>query len=758
MKNYLMLCLVLLLLYLCLDALEPDEDPYKILGVTRSASQADIKRAYKKMARNWHPDKNNDPTAQEMFIKINEANEILSDEEKKRNFDMLGTTSQPGNGRPQGKPFYDPHSGFSFFFNGMPFQNSWSKPGQINYRSYYKAILPASHERPYLIEIISDWCFACAQIEEIWEEASNSVKKVGVGIGIININRSPRLADALGVGRVPSIIGVINGRVMFYTEMVTVQGLKDFVLGLFPHGLIEKVTARNLDFFLTTSISNKPSVVLFSPKPRPSLLYHLVAFGNHKRQSFGFVSLTDSSSEPLRKRFRVNLKEPTVLIFKEEVAVPDVVVKASELKHGKLREVVESHKYLHLPRLFSRSVFDELCPEERFRSHRRLCVVLFTKQGQHKKEKLALRLLATDNKFLSERRVKFLYIYEGVQRDFVEEFKDGVKEDSCAENKTASKVLVLWNKGQRKVRYDWLPGGWCVNESEGPLTKTRLSVMLEDLLSGEGKLRYTSSIPRIYNEHAPGLLSMLFSWCSDAYYYVKSSLYRRETISLFSLLCGVGVILVFSVLLPSANEPIDRVYKASSKKNQRPLESESVLGLLRLDHSTEKTLIRDAPRGQITFTLLVDATTTQEVVKLPLIQAYADLVYPYSRNPNFKFTWLSIPDNLAWCAEILDVDKFGEVTPGIVLALNGYKKYLSVFKPSDLSEGAFFKRQGGNLMGFDDTDSDTDPNEDGMTEYERKRQKVLSLSIRTQLVHWLERFCDGMTDRKRIVEWPKFTN
>lgn len=758
MKNYLMLCLVLLLLYLCLDALEPDEDPYKILGVTRSASQADIKRAYKKMARNWHPDKNNDPTAQEMFIKINEANEILSDEEKKRNFDMLGTTSQPGNGRPQGKPFYDPHSGFSFFFNGMPFQNSWSKPGQINYRSYYKAILPASHERPYLIEIISDWCFACAQIEEMWEEASNSVKKVGVGIGIININRSPRLADALGVGRVPSIIGVINGRVMFFSEMVTVQGLKDFVLGLFPHGLIEKVTARNLDFFLTTSISNKPSVVLFSPKPRPSLLYHLVAFGNHKRQSFGFVSLTDSSSEPLRKRLRVNLKEPTVLIFKEEVAVPDVVVKASELKHGKLREVVESHKYLHLPRLSSRSLFDELCPEERFRSHRRLCVVLFTKQGQHKKEKLALRLLATDNKFLSERRVKFLYIYEGVQRDFVEEFKDGVKEDSCAENKTASKVLVLWNKGQRKVRYDWLPGGWCVNESEGPLTKTRLSVMLEDLLSGEGKLRYTSSIPRIYNEHAPGLLSMLFSWCSDAYYYVKSSLYRRETISLFSLLCGVGVILVFSVLLPSANEPIDRVYKASSKKNQRPLESESVLGLLRLDHSTEKTLIRDAPRGQITFTLLVDATTTQEVVKLPLIQAYADLVYPYSRNPNFKFTWLSIPDNLAWCAEILDVDKFGEVTPGIVLALNGYKKYLSVFKPSDLSERAFFKRQGGNLMGFDDTDSDTDPNEDGMTEYERKRQKVLSLSIRTRLVHWLERFCDGMTDRKRIVEWPKFTN
>ena len=62
-----------------------------------------------------------------------------------------------------------------------------------------------------------------------------------MGIGIINVNRSPRLADALGVGRVPSIIGVINGRVAFYNEIVTVQGLKDFVLELFPRGLIEKV-------------------------------------------------------------------------------------------------------------------------------------------------------------------------------------------------------------------------------------------------------------------------------------------------------------------------------------------------------------------------------------------------------------------------------------------------------------------------------------------------------------------------------------
>ena len=53
MRNLVTFALVLLHFPLCLDCLGADEDPYKILGVSRSASHADIKRAYKKMARNW---------------------------------------------------------------------------------------------------------------------------------------------------------------------------------------------------------------------------------------------------------------------------------------------------------------------------------------------------------------------------------------------------------------------------------------------------------------------------------------------------------------------------------------------------------------------------------------------------------------------------------------------------------------------------------------------------------------------------------
>jgi curved DNA-binding protein len=66
-------------------------DYYKILGVDKKASEADIKKAYRKLARKYHPDINpNDKEANTKFQQVNEANEVLSDPEKRKKYDEYG--------------------------------------------------------------------------------------------------------------------------------------------------------------------------------------------------------------------------------------------------------------------------------------------------------------------------------------------------------------------------------------------------------------------------------------------------------------------------------------------------------------------------------------------------------------------------------------------------------------------------------------------------------------------------------------------
>lgn len=72
-------------------------DYYKILGIDKSASQDDIKKAYRKLARKLHPDLNpNDKDAKNKFQQINEANEVLSDPEKRKKYDQYGENWQHG--------------------------------------------------------------------------------------------------------------------------------------------------------------------------------------------------------------------------------------------------------------------------------------------------------------------------------------------------------------------------------------------------------------------------------------------------------------------------------------------------------------------------------------------------------------------------------------------------------------------------------------------------------------------------------------
>ena len=72
------------------------KDYYEIIGVTKDASQTDIKRAYKKLARKYHPDVSKETNAEDRFKELGEAYEVLKDPEKRTAYDQLGENWKAG--------------------------------------------------------------------------------------------------------------------------------------------------------------------------------------------------------------------------------------------------------------------------------------------------------------------------------------------------------------------------------------------------------------------------------------------------------------------------------------------------------------------------------------------------------------------------------------------------------------------------------------------------------------------------------------
>lgn len=113
----------LLLLLAAAGSAEAGKDLYRTLGVPRSASQQQIKKAYRKLSMRWHPDKNQDDKekAQKKFIEISHAYEVLSDSEKKAKYDKYGEAGlNEGQGGHGGGGFQgqDPFEMFRAFFGG----------------------------------------------------------------------------------------------------------------------------------------------------------------------------------------------------------------------------------------------------------------------------------------------------------------------------------------------------------------------------------------------------------------------------------------------------------------------------------------------------------------------------------------------------------------------------------------------------------------------------------------------------------------
>lgn len=148
-----------------------EKNPYDVLGISKDASADEIKRAYRKLSKKYHPDLNHEAGAEEKFKEVNDAYEILSDPQKKAQFDQFGSTGAQGFGG-AGQGFGGGFEGgfggfddiFSSFFGGGGASRSRTAPRQgrdLQYEmnlTFEEAIFGKTTEIEYTREEDCDTC------------------------------------------------------------------------------------------------------------------------------------------------------------------------------------------------------------------------------------------------------------------------------------------------------------------------------------------------------------------------------------------------------------------------------------------------------------------------------------------------------------------------------------------------------------------------------------------------------------------------
>ncbi|XP_075997095.1 dnaJ homolog subfamily C member 16 [Genypterus blacodes] len=763
-------------------------DPYKILGVGKSASQQEIKKAYKSLAREWHPDKNKDPGAEDMFIKISKSYEILSNEERRSNFDLYG---QMDENQPFGQ---SQHQGFRSFHHSFYFEESFfhfprsrdfaDSKYLLHHAQYNSDVLPDSYKRPYLIKVTSEWCFACIHIEPVWKEAVQELEPMGVGIGILDLGFERRLANQLGAHRAPSIIGLVNGRVTFFHQAVVREYLRQFMEDLLPQRLVEKITDNNYMSFLSGwRVENKPSVVLFDQVPVVPLLFKLTAFAFRDYVRFGYVDQGDARNTQLLRQFNVNTYAPTMLLFKEDTEKPADIIQARGMKRQIMDEFVSNNKFLQVPRLVNQQLFDELCPVKQFHRRRKYCVLLITGEDQAftPGNKAFLDFASANSRDV----LRFAYVYQRTQQPLCQALLQNQATPS-------PQVVILERRSQAgKVLYRSVAGGWNGSQED----KHRLHQQLELLQKDPSYLSSDATLPELNNEMAP---IFLIQWMNAAYDYVlqiyDDLLYSnwREMMPILSLIFSALFILFGTVIIQAFSEaPEDKPRKPKPKEPQQAEEEAA--------SSRAGTSSRPPKKDFVEVTELTDVTYTSNLVKLmpghinvvlvltnasknALLKKFAKEVFSFSGTQNLHFSFLNADKHSQWMPSVLsstseaaqnvghsDDDEESSDYAGHVLALNGHKKYFCMFRPvftgddptdsvsseASLSCGSRRKSRS-RSRSRSHSRSRSSSKEDGAGS-KRGSTRATNIEVHHKLDRlglWMERLMEGTLPRLQVPAWP----
>lgn len=725
---------------------------YSILNVPRSASQPEIKKAYKKLAVKWHPDKNKDPEAGDNFIKINEAYETLGDSEKRAQYDNFGTTSgQAQQQHAQRRDFFGGgFDGFNFHFGGRQTASSVQKY-RITLGTYENHILPESDRKPYLIYAYTDFCFQCMQMEAMWERIVADLQEVGLGMGTVHAQLDPGLARKLKISTVPSILAVVSGRITWYDEgAVSVQKLRDFVRSVFPSDLITPITYKeSAEKFLSGWRDNHVRVLFFATRERPTQRFLAAAFAHRYRVKAGYMNMQLRETEALRLRYRVPHGKESLLMFNEEAKDPVAYVTMYKLSRNALDELIDANQFLMLPRLSSQGMFNQLCPHDSTATNKRLCVILLTKTTlDHDVYRASFRQFA--GRHTNENnRVTYMYIYEEPQKRFVDAITRG--KGITNESGNALKVAILWRLDRRRVQYDWLPDGWAGHGQAD--NGQRLVKKLDLMLRSRNYLPHTTELPNeLTDEHVRPLLSRILLRLSDWRTAIWDKITSVEVTTLFTFATTIAFVLLVGYISATATNSEEGKRKSvPNGAPQQQTNQSSTVYLHPFCRDSFERLVLKTEQGVRTILLLVNGSN-----KEVLLQHFARIVHRHSNNDSYIFAFLDVEHHLGWFRDVLretasfpqNLDKINaQNCAGTVLAINGPRRYYTVYYPRRWRHQHGKRSIMTQMLGFADTDSsdDTDAFDDCCVQPD--------LVLRN-FDAWMDRLYEGSLKRYRVEKWP----
>ncbi|KAL3131728.1 DnaJ subfamily C member 16 [Trebouxia sp. C0009 RCD-2024] len=386
------------------------QNPYKVLGLTRSASDGDIRKAYRQLAVKLHPDKSSAAGSKAKFLEVQEAYQLLTDPAAKAQYDSSG--SIPGQPHRQQGPRWQYQQPFQQYAEQIP-----SSTTRLTHLNFQQELLRDAS--PLLVQVYFPYSPSCKAAAPEWEQAAKELAP-WARFGriewsqqyLLSMLRSLtgsniRLEELPAVFGFPTGCGSMSCGVRFQGPF-NAESLQQFTADqLLKLPQVAAIQPRNLDKFLAKVPQHKVTVLAFSSTSKASVPLRRAAQQHELDVVVGRVHWAAEDLPFWQSRLGVH-RVPSVVFLRGPGALP-AVYDASNTKRLDIAKLVADNSWQVVQPLRQRTVQPLGCgwgSQAQRQSLVSLCVVLVGQQGR-KDHKQARETLAEMSEWMLARGFLF---------------------------------------------------------------------------------------------------------------------------------------------------------------------------------------------------------------------------------------------------------------------------------------------------------------------------------------------------------------